>query len=119
MVSGSLAVVTGGASLAVVQFRSDTERGTRETKKLRQELGKLNQSGGVGNAVAPIPAQDSIVTPQPEIGDSALRLSRSYSPEELPTDSSAGWKVHPDDASLERFWNGSTWTSMTRPRSSL
>lgn len=38
LISGSAAAATGGASLGVVQFRSDTERGTRQTKLLRREL---------------------------------------------------------------------------------
>lgn len=38
VISGAAAVATGGASLAVVQFRSDTERGTRQTKLLRRDL---------------------------------------------------------------------------------
>ena len=117
LISGSLAVGTGGVSLGFVQFRSDTERGTRQTKKLRQELGKLNQAGGVPTSAGTTSTNDSVITPQPEVGDSALRLSQSYSPVELPVDTSAGWKQHPEDSSLERFWNGSTWTSMTRPRS--
>lgn len=37
-ISGTAAAVTGGASLGVIQFRSDTERGTRQTKLLRQDL---------------------------------------------------------------------------------
>lgn len=37
-ISGSLAVITNGLSLPLVQFRSDTERGTRQTKLLRLEM---------------------------------------------------------------------------------
>jgi hypothetical protein len=37
-ISGTAAAITGGASLGVIQFRSDTERGTRQTKLLRQDL---------------------------------------------------------------------------------
>lgn len=36
-ISGTLAVSTGGLSLGVVQYRSDTERGTRQTKLLRED----------------------------------------------------------------------------------
>ncbi len=36
-IASTLAVSTGGASLAFVQFRSDTERSTRQTKLLRLE----------------------------------------------------------------------------------
>jgi hypothetical protein len=35
LISGSAAVATGGISLGVVQFRSDTERSTRELKLQR------------------------------------------------------------------------------------
>ena len=38
VISGSLGYATSGLSLGVVQFRSDTERGTRQTKLLRQEM---------------------------------------------------------------------------------
>lgn len=37
-ISGSLALGTGGLSLGVVQYRSDTERAARQTKLLRQEM---------------------------------------------------------------------------------
>ena len=42
VISGSAAVATGGLSLAAVQYRSDTERGTRQTKLLREEQQKAN-----------------------------------------------------------------------------
>ena len=38
VISGSAAMATGGLSLGVVQYRSDTERATRQTKLLRQEM---------------------------------------------------------------------------------
>lgn len=38
VISGSLGYATSGLSLGVVQFRSDTERGTRQAKLLRQEM---------------------------------------------------------------------------------
>jgi hypothetical protein len=43
IVSGSAAVATGGLSLGVIQFRSDTERGTRQTKLSRQAMEREHQ----------------------------------------------------------------------------
>jgi hypothetical protein len=43
VISGSAAVATGGLSLGLVQFRSDTERGTRQTKLARQDLERQHQ----------------------------------------------------------------------------
>jgi hypothetical protein len=37
-ISGSAAVATGGLSLGVVQFRSDTERAAHQTKLLKEEM---------------------------------------------------------------------------------
>jgi len=42
-ISGTLAVGTGGLSLGVVQYRSDTERGTRQTKLMRQDEERRHQ----------------------------------------------------------------------------
>ena len=41
-IAGTAAAATGGLSLGVVQYRSDTERGARQTKLLRQELQRQN-----------------------------------------------------------------------------
>jgi hypothetical protein len=41
--AGSLAVMSGGLSLGVVQFRSDTERVAYQTKLLRQEQERANE----------------------------------------------------------------------------
>lgn len=38
VISGTAALCTGGLSLGVLQFRSDTERGTRQTRLLREEM---------------------------------------------------------------------------------
>jgi hypothetical protein len=43
IISGSAAVATGGMSLGVIQFRSDTERGTRQTKLSRQAMEREHQ----------------------------------------------------------------------------
>lgn len=38
VISGTAAICTGGLSLGVLQFRSDTERSTRQTRLLREEM---------------------------------------------------------------------------------
>lgn len=43
-ISGSLAAATGGLSLFVVQYRSDTERAARQTKLLRKEIQRQNDA---------------------------------------------------------------------------
>ena len=50
-IAGSIVEIAGGASLGLVQFRSDTKRGTRQSEKLRQELAHQGQDGStsVGN----------------------------------------------------------------------
>ena len=43
VISGSLALGTGGLSLGVVQYRSDTERNTRQVALLRQDEQRRQQ----------------------------------------------------------------------------
>jgi hypothetical protein len=109
-ISGSLAMFTGGASLGVVQFRSDTERGTRETKKLRKELGHQTSSPTGGHEVV-----QSNVSSSPSViqGVSSLEIESSNA-FEPPSELSAGWKSSPSSPDLEQFWNGHSWTALTR-----
>jgi hypothetical protein len=110
-ISGSAAIMTGGASLAVFQFRSDTERGTRETKKLRKTI--QNQSSSPGVSVT----EPSVLAGQQILGagsTDALRLTSDLLTESAPSDKSAGWKVDPSAPTIERFWSGTAWTSITR-----
>jgi len=111
VLSGSAAMMTGGASLAAFQFRSDTERGTRETKKLRKTI--QNQSSPPGVSVS----EPNVVVGQQILGagsTDALRLTSDSLAESAPSDRSAGWKVDPSAPSNERFWSGSAWTGITR-----
>jgi len=111
VLSGSAAIMTGGASLTVLQFRSDTERGTRQTKKLRNTV--KNQSSLPGVSVS----EPNVVVGQQILGagsTDALRLTSDSLAESAPSDRSAGWKVDPSAPSNERFWSGSAWTGITR-----
>ena len=111
VLSGSAAMMTGGASLAVFQFRSDTERGTRETKKLRKTIQNQSSLPGVGVS------EPNVVVGQQILGagsTDALRLTSDSLAESAPSDRSAGWKVDPSAPSNERFWSGSAWTGITR-----
>jgi len=109
-ISGTAAALTGGVSLGVVQFRSDTERGTRQVKKLRKAVEAANQGG-----------QATYVN-VPQVHTIALRgatdaVSLASQQETLvPTDLTAGWKPHPTIPFQEQFWNGSRWTSMERKK---
>lgn len=109
-VAGTLAAFTGGASLAAVQFRSDTERGTRETKKLRKEIGRQGQSGGTTFEVAAPNVAPSVIQ-----GMTADEILHSDAPER-PTDTNPGWKPTPGISNQERFWNGTKWTSLSREK---
>jgi hypothetical protein len=88
-ISGTLGLATGGLSLPFVQFRSDTERGTRQTKLLRDdarrqhyaELAVLNDQLAVeqnqADALAGIRAQqERAVTPRQTVG--ALKENSSF-----------------------------------------
>jgi hypothetical protein len=111
-ISGSLASVTGGASLALVQFRSDTERGTRETKKLRQELARQGQAGTSSptTPAAPVASSPSII--QGVASRDFLEDQVSLPPKNL----TPGWKSMPNDKSQEMFWDGKKWTNLTRSK---
>lgn len=118
VISGSAAVATGGASLAVIQYRSDTERNTRQLVKLRQEVAHSNSTGG-GDAYV-VDAVGGGAVHDPSIGQvagvagtDALALVQS-SRSSQPQDTRAGWKPDPDAIGQERFWNGKGWTSKTR-----
>jgi hypothetical protein len=110
-ISGSLAAISGGASLGLVQFRSDTERGTRETKKLRKALTDSGQSGGVLNQ-SPSTSRHAPALFVP--GTTASAITRSNNVNAQPLDLSVGWKTDPTDEGLERFWTGSAWTELQR-----
>ena len=113
-ISGSAAILTGGASLAVVQFRSDTERGTRETKKLRKAIQGNNSATGLEGAAIP-----SVVITPPTPGAGAtdgLSLVSKLEAVDAPNDKSVGWKDDLNSPGLERFWTGSSWTGITRER---
>jgi hypothetical protein len=73
-ISGTAAVMTGGLSLGVVQYRSDTERGTRQTKLLRKE-----QQAGNGHLARLAASQASaapMISPQETSDGTAERLER-------------------------------------------
>jgi hypothetical protein len=110
--SGSAALATNGMSLLFFQFRSDTERNTREIKRLR----KQNQSFGGGSGMSgqpesrAYPVVHSVIA---SVGTDALELSLSVS-DERPLDDSPGWKRRQSSPGIEQFWNGAKWTSATR-----
>jgi len=110
-ISGSLAVFSGGASLGLVQFRSDTERGTRQTKKLREAITDDGQNGAGPNQSPPTTLHaPALFIPGTTASDISLSNSANTQPSEL----SAGWKTDPTDDGLERFWSGSAWTELQR-----
>ena len=66
VISGTMAVGTGGLSLMAVQYRSDTERGTRATKQLRNEVARQNANfipGYETQQFAPLPMVSYPVIP--------------------------------------------------------
>ncbi len=113
IISSSAAMVTGGASLTVVQFRSDTERGTRETKKLRRAIQGNNSATGLEGAAIPTVG----ITPTPGAGATdGLSLVSKLEAVNAPSDKSVGWKDDLNSPGMERFWTGSSWTGITRER---
>jgi hypothetical protein len=114
-IAGTGAFMTGGASLALVQFRSDTERNTREIKKLREAV----ERSGAGSVSGIVVGDIEEASPQPEANltsyasTDAVTLTQS-SELEMPADQAPGWKRHPELEGKECFWNGRKWTSMVR-----
>lgn len=118
VISGSAAVATGGASLAVIQYRSDTERNTRQLVKLRQEIARSNNAAGDGTYI--VDSIQNTAIHDPSVGQIAavagtdalamVQHSRGSQPEDV----RAGWKPDPEVNGQERFWNGKGWTSKTR-----
>ena len=115
-ISGTGAFMTGGASLAVVQFRSDTERNTRQIKKLRQAVESAGGEGsGSGVLIgddfgSPAPTQLNLTS---YASTNAVSLTHT-SDDQRPQDLAPGWKSHPELDGKECFWNGHKWTSMVR-----
>lgn len=113
--SGTAAVVTGGLSLAVFQFRSDTERNSLQVKKMRREFeksaGRSVSCRIDANRDATVLNQNAVA--QPPTG-SMISETISSMVEEIPEDRTPGWKSHPEKTGRERFWNGSSWTSLIR-----
>ena len=112
LISGSLAAGTGGASLGVVQFRSDTERGTRQTKKLRQELAGQSQ-GGTNSRQAPATTVSSSPSFIQGVASRDILNNEVPSP---PKNLSPGWKSMPQNKGVETFWDGKKWTNLTRSK---
>ena len=121
IISGTAASLTGGASLGIVQFRSDTERGTHQLKKLRRDLANSSNPTMpfvIGDSASPslsdswteAPIVDSLLS---QGGTDALTASSS-SGANVPANLSPGWKPHPIEAGREQFWNGRQWTSKVR-----
>jgi len=114
VISGSAAFATGGASLAAVQFRSDTERNTREIKKLRKAIAASGSPEGVaiGAPGSVDPFSDSApLNLTTYAATDALTLS-SGSVDQPPDDLTPGWKAIQNQG--ERFWNGHQWTKLAR-----
>ena len=109
IVSGSAAAATGGLSLGVFQFRSDTERGTRQTKKLR-----LSQNGQSPNITPDAPQFSNLQWVQDFSNRTVTDTSTNGDSVSKPSQVSPGWKSHPTLPGLEQFWNGSKWTEMIR-----
>lgn len=113
-ISGSAAFMTSGASLGLIQFRSDTERNTRQLKKLTEEIAKSGSSGGLVSAMPGIAAVD---TPAVSLNltthaaTDAVALT-SGSGDAPPDDLTPGWKAVSGQG--DRFWNGHQWTKLTR-----
>lgn len=121
IISGTAASLTGGASLGIVQFRSDTERGTHQLKKLRRDLANSSNPTMpcvIGDSASPslsdswteAPVVDSLLS---QGGTDALTASSSTGAN-VPANLSPGWKPHPIESGREQFWNGRQWTSKVR-----
>jgi len=120
VISGSAAFMTGGASLAVIQFRSDTERTTHEIKKLRKSI---DRAGGGGSGSGVSIGDDFESTAPTQLNRTSYAstdaISLTYmSDDQGPKDQAPGWKSHPELDGKECFWNGHKWTSMVRQTSS-
>lgn len=115
-IAGTGAFVTGGASLAVVQFRSDTERNTRQIKKLREAVesaGGAGSGSGLsmgGDFESPAPTQFNLTSYASTDAVSLTHTSDGQRPEDL----APGWKSHPELGGKQCFWNGHKWTSIVR-----
>ncbi len=115
-IAGTGAFMTSGASLAVVQFRSDTERNTRQIKKLRQAVESAGGEGsGSGVLIgddfgSPAPTQLNLTS---YASTNAVSLTHT-SDDQRPLDLAPGWKSHPELDGKECFWNGHKWTTMVR-----
>ena len=123
VIAGTGAIMTGGASLAAVQFRSDTERNTRQIKKLRQAVESAGGEGsgsGVWSSGSGVSIGDDFESPAPTqlnltsyASTNAVSLTHT-SDDQRPQDLAPGWKSHPEFDGKECFWNGHKWTSMVR-----
>lgn len=101
-------LVTG---VPVVQFRSDTERGTLSTNRLRRGVDSSREQG-IGPFGPSETTSTSLINVDGGLPVSELDTSRTVN---IPTDLRVGWKISPDDAGSERFWAGDRWTDITRP----
>lgn len=121
IISGTAASLTGGASLGIVQFRSDTERGTHQLKKLRRDIANSSnptQPFVIGGSASPslsdswteAPVVDSLLS---QGGTDALAATNLV-PADVPENLSPGWKPHPSESGRDQFWNGRQWTSKVR-----
>lgn len=115
-IAGTGAFMTGGASLALVQFRSDTERNTREIKKLREAV---ERSGGDGTVSGVISNEEAVASPQAQLNLTSYASTDAVSLTHLsdsdgPQNKTPGWKPHPEMDGRECFWNGRKWTTMVR-----
>jgi len=125
VISGTAASLTGGASLLAIQFRSDTERGTKQISKLRADLQRQNRAGtheaviGIGSSAGMepglAPVDPSLGHVASAAGTDALSLFSSGSSSQ-PADLTPGWKPHPEHPSQDLFWNGTAWTTKTRAK---
>lgn len=112
--AGSAAVATGGASLLVFQFRSDTERNTREIKKLRKSVDRASLAGGTASPSVPQGQQVSPAAVSFGGIEAASAFDSNDGSAAEPSDLTPGWKPHPNLDGHELLWNGQAWTSVSR-----
>ena len=106
----------------VVQFRSDTERGTYQTKLLRQAIerqgaGAYAKNQQFGDFHQPAQEFQAVILDFPPVFGSSPVEDSFLKSLEAPSSTSRGWKDCPVEPGLERFWTKDKWTSMLRPKS--
>jgi hypothetical protein len=116
------------AGVPVIQFRSDTERVAYQVKKLRKSVdaqGRVQEhlvsgdDSGYQEPTRPVIDLSAAAVSDVSVSGTSIFSSRTVTEADTTSDaltdnSSPGWKTDPDDCNHERFWNGTSWTSIRR-----